>query len=409
MMYKEKYKQGLITHLNKNNIVKVNNQMETSAEICILTKDGKLKGVHCNYDGYPYHTGKILLQNYNTETLVTKLLSLGDICVLEAKMDKPAGHSWSKPLDGYTLFYGRDRGEDNVRAKKYDSVEDVFLNNYILEVKYVYVFDTNNNSWYFCEPKGELKSLTKDDVKDDVMAKGGGIKKGNYSYIPQEEIDYLVTEYGKKIDGNKLLDGAYAKGNTKAPKITRTQFEEEDYEYGKGGGVDEDISHTEKIDNLTSKMQEILSEDKIPSYEAYKVLDKIKTVKHFNSRNNIKNILIDSGLSEEYSCKVIDKLFKTSKMASGGSMGSRVNYQNDDFALVMLGGSIGSKTSLPIFVNGKMGSIVESGNNKEMLKEKAARMRKQLSAGERKHYGMSYTVVALTPAKVKEIERLKNK
>ena len=90
-------------------------------------------------------------------------------------------------------------------------------------------------------------------------------------------------------------------------------------------------------------------------------------------------------------------------------MSSRVNYQNDDFALVMLGGSIGSKTSLPIFVNGKMGSIVESGNNKEMLKEKAARMRKQLSAGERKHYGMSYTVVALTPAKVKEIERLKNK
>ena len=174
----------------------------------------------------------------------------------------------------------------------------------------------------------KIPASAKKYVQDNNLNKfdkGGNLKKGNYSYIPQEEIDYLVTEYGKKIDGNKLLDGAYAKGNTKAPKMVRSQFEEEDYEF-----------------------------------------------------------------------------------ANGGSMGSRVNYQNDDFALVMLGGSIGSKTSLPIFVNGKMGSIVESGNNKEMLKEKAARMRKQLSAGERKHYGMSYTVVALTPAKIKEIERFKN-
>ena len=102
--------------------------MATSAEICILTKDGKLKGVRCNYDGYLYHTGKILLENYNTKTLVTKLLSLGDMSALQPKMNKPVGHSFSKPVDGYTIFYGRDRGEDNVSAKKYDSVEDVFSN-----------------------------------------------------------------------------------------------------------------------------------------------------------------------------------------------------------------------------------------------------------------------------------------
>ena len=79
--------------------------MATSAEICILTKDGKLKGVRCNYDGYLYHTGKILLENYNTKTLVTKLLSLGDMSALQPKMNKPAGHSFSKPVDGYTIFY----------------------------------------------------------------------------------------------------------------------------------------------------------------------------------------------------------------------------------------------------------------------------------------------------------------
>ena len=233
-----------------------------------------------------------------------------------------------------------------------------------------------------------LKSLNEKHPTDIqiLMKKGGRVKKGNYSYIPQEEIDYLVTEYGKKIDGNKLLDGAYAKGNTKAPKITRTQFEEEDYEFAKGGEISVyNLRKGDRVKTRKGDIETIIKKTGSGSYET------------------IENDYTHSPESLEFVSR------PGRKMATGGSMGSRVNYQNDDFALVMLGGSIGSKTSLPIFVNGKMGSIVESGNNKEMLKEKAARMRKQLSAGERKHYGMSYTVVALTPAKIKEIERFKNK
>jgi hypothetical protein len=56
-----------------------------------------------------------------------------------------------------------------------------------------------------------------------------------------------------------------------------------------------------------------------------------------------------------------------------------------------------------------MGSVIETGNDNEALKETAKRMRKQLSPGERKYYGMSYTVIELTPNKIKEIEYLQSK
>lgn len=86
-----------------------------------------------------------------------------------------------------------------------------------------------------------------------------------------------------------------------------------------------------------------------------------------------------------------------------------VNYRTDKFALVCLGGSIGGVRSFSIFVQGQMGSIYETGNDRTVLTETAKRMRKQLSPGERKYYGMNYTVIELTPNKIKEIEDLESK
>jgi hypothetical protein len=86
-----------------------------------------------------------------------------------------------------------------------------------------------------------------------------------------------------------------------------------------------------------------------------------------------------------------------------------VNYRSDKFALVFIGGSIGSRATYPIFVSGSMGSIIETGNDKDVLKETAARMRKQLSPGEKKYYGMNYTVIELTPRKIQDIDYLINK
>ena len=145
--------------------------MATSAQICIKLKNGKLKGVRCNYDGYLKHTGKILLENYNTSTLITKLISLGDISVLEPKMNKPAGHTFSTPIPGHTIFYGRDRGEKNTSAKTYDTIKEIFDYE---NVDYVYVFDKEMNKWLFCKFKGPVEIL-ENYVPTSKMAKGGKI------------------------------------------------------------------------------------------------------------------------------------------------------------------------------------------------------------------------------------------
>jgi len=76
------------------------------------------------------------------------------------------------------------------------------------------------------------------------FAKGGALSKA--TYIPNRDIDSLKTTYGQTIDGKKLIDGAYATGKVKKPKMSRTQFEDETFEYGKGGFV-----NSEKINKKT--------------------------------------------------------------------------------------------------------------------------------------------------------------
>jgi hypothetical protein len=85
-----------------------------------------------------------------------------------------------------------------------------------------------------------------------------------------------------------------------------------------------------------------------------------------------------------------------------------VNYKTDKFALVSKGGSIGSRADYPVFVSGKMGSIIETSNDKEALKEKSKRMTKSLSPGERKYYGLGYTVIEIKPSTIKQIDDLIN-
>ncbi|MDL4912967.1 hypothetical protein BL250_03145 [Erwinia sp. OLTSP20] len=74
--------------------------------------------VYCHWDGYPEHHGPILTAHYNSQELAEKLVSHGDISILDNSCDKPEGHSFDNRVDGYTVYYGRDRGEENVSFKE---------------------------------------------------------------------------------------------------------------------------------------------------------------------------------------------------------------------------------------------------------------------------------------------------
>jgi hypothetical protein len=85
--------------------------MGTRSRIGVMHGD-VCKSVYCHWDGYLSFNGKILQEHYDS-TKANFLVALGDLSSLGANIDIPEGveHSFDKPTEGITIFYGRDRGE----------------------------------------------------------------------------------------------------------------------------------------------------------------------------------------------------------------------------------------------------------------------------------------------------------
>jgi hypothetical protein len=71
--------------------------MSTRALIGIQ-RGNKVQYSYCHHDGYPEWVGKVLVNYYKDEPIITELLSFGDMSVLENTLDR-------------CEFYERDRGE----------------------------------------------------------------------------------------------------------------------------------------------------------------------------------------------------------------------------------------------------------------------------------------------------------
>lgn len=218
--------------------------MATRSAIGIRLNNDKIKAVYCHYDGYPEGVGKTLLEHYDGKTNATKLISLGDISVLDKSMSKPAGHTFNKPVNGYSVFYGRDRGEKNTKAKIYDSVKDIFNK---LGSEYVYVLE--NNQWmYASEDNQKLRPLIDNmatgGVVEEIKTKyqiAGSDKNGVYTYSKS-----VAEEIAKKYNGDVQEDGSK----------WYVRLEEQ---YATGGGVGRNVSkyEVEKLSNLAYQLQNV--------------------------------------------------------------------------------------------------------------------------------------------------------
>lgn len=104
--------------------------MATRSAIGIENADGTVTAVYCHWDGYPENNGKILLVHY-PETETTKLIGYGDISSLGETLDQ-------------VVFYGRDRGENNVAPVTYSSVKEYF-EDFKDSVDYCYLL--RNGNW----------------------------------------------------------------------------------------------------------------------------------------------------------------------------------------------------------------------------------------------------------------------
>ena len=112
--------------------------MGTRSTIALEFADKTVQQVYCHWDGYLDHNGKILFENYSNPFILRDLIDMGDISSLGPKVGtkhpfSPHGDGDKAAYDaaqeaGYTTFYGRDRGEDGVSAKKFKDFEDYKAN-----------------------------------------------------------------------------------------------------------------------------------------------------------------------------------------------------------------------------------------------------------------------------------------
>ena len=154
--------------------------MSTRSNVGILDNDtGKVEGIYVHYDGYPSGIGKVLLKHYDSGERVQALIDLGNASYLEPEMSKPKGHSFNKPVKGYSVFYGRDRGEEGNESQKHKNL-DAYLD-YQDWTDYVYYYDFDKEKWYWqdvYEKTGKWNDLSKTDF--DKYKKGRIIRK--YAY-----------------------------------------------------------------------------------------------------------------------------------------------------------------------------------------------------------------------------------
>lgn len=138
--------------------------MSTRSSITAKISDGTYKSVYCHFDGYPSNNGRILMEHYTDQAKIDALLEPGDMSSLGERCDKPDGHSYQTPVDDCTLYYGRDRGEneDDIRARTGATAEEALGKD---SQEYNYLWD--GESWT-CDGEPIADAVTEDEVNFDV-------------------------------------------------------------------------------------------------------------------------------------------------------------------------------------------------------------------------------------------------
>ena len=109
--------------------------MGTRSAIGVQLEDGSIRAVYCHWDGYPEYNGKILLDHYDREKAM-QLIKLGDLSSLGDNIGSK--HDFNQRVDKECTFYGRDRGEKGVKARKFDD-DDAYFNEFSSGVEYWYL------------------------------------------------------------------------------------------------------------------------------------------------------------------------------------------------------------------------------------------------------------------------------
>jgi hypothetical protein len=99
--------------------------MGTRSAIGYKTPEGKIRAKYSHYDGYPSYTGAILEKHFQEARKIAQMVELGDQSGIAPNVFPTNDtHSFSTPQADVIVFYGRDRGEQDVGAQDFDNVAD---------------------------------------------------------------------------------------------------------------------------------------------------------------------------------------------------------------------------------------------------------------------------------------------
>ena len=128
--------------------------MGTRSAIGYKTPEGKIRAKYSHYDGYPAGVGRTLLNHYTEARKIAQMVELGDQSFLaEEIFPTDASHSFDTPQEGVTVFYGRDRGERDVDAQEFDTVQE-FVEYYTSAgCEYFYLIQTGGE-WIYHDRYG---------------------------------------------------------------------------------------------------------------------------------------------------------------------------------------------------------------------------------------------------------------
>lgn len=138
--------------------------------IGIRTNEG-WKTIYNHSDSYPDYLGKMLKAHYNTSKKAEELIGLGDLSYV--RKDIGEKHNFDKAYEehpDWTLAYGRDRGEMNIRPKTFKTLEELYNHATNTNAEYVYIFDA-----------GKWKTYKVDNTLVPVSTKRNSEKKLNYA------------------------------------------------------------------------------------------------------------------------------------------------------------------------------------------------------------------------------------
>ena len=138
--------------------------MSTNSSIGYVNpQTGTIHGIYCHWDGHLHSVGRILLEYFKDPNKIMCLIDLGDVSSLAPSIIKPDGHTFNTPVEGYTIFYGRDRGESGCRPRKFANEREFCSVGYR---PYKYLF--KDGKWFYRNTPGAgpFFELTEADVQE---------------------------------------------------------------------------------------------------------------------------------------------------------------------------------------------------------------------------------------------------